>query len=138
MSRRFNRNKIVWMSQQVWPAAVGFCPSEKAWRAFLKEWRIDDPNPYPTSAGHTIWYQREGDDIILVFIDDRVDQRDDFAAVVALMAHEVMHVVQHVSAAMKVREGEPEFQAYSMQHILGHLLMAYQGSRRPRALRGKT
>lgn len=127
------KNKIIWIDRGWLPVFCGFCPSERAWTAEMKRLGCADL-PYPTTDGRISAIEKDGaNPIYLVTISERSSQRSD-EQIIGLLAHEAMHVWRYLCEAIGEDHPSPEFEAYTVQHLVQSLVAAYRDS--GRGLRG--
>lgn len=122
--------KVIWCDRGFQPLYYGFCPDEAAWKREMKRLKVECP--YPTTDGRCTSFDnaKGGDKCILVTIAKHIDRKHDKVAIAALVAHEAVHVWQHVKEAMGETEPSREFEAYAVQHIFLQLLSAYSKTRK--------
>ena len=125
-----SKNHVWWMSAQAWPTYVGFCPSERAYKKYLKE-HTQDKDEYPRTGGHVKVFENEKERSItvLVFIGDHVDKSTDRVGIAAIIAHECMHVMQRIHRDMGVRERDDEVEAYTLQNLMHFVMDIYNQTR---------
>lgn len=126
-----DKNAVQWMGMQIWPAWCGFCPSERAYKTFLREYKINDPEPYSTMDGRVIAYDCKATHslILLMFIGDHIDKKKDKLALAALLAHESLHMWQYIQRDMGVKYRDDETEAYALQRIMLFMGEAYNKTR---------
>lgn len=121
------KNKIIWLEKGWQPVYVGFCPSRKAWNKLLK--KLKQSEPYPTSnARCTFFRHADGKSSVVVTIDSKTAKRYNGVEIMALLAHEAVHVFQFICESIGESDPSPEFEAYSIQSILLQLCSAYEKS----------
>lgn len=128
-----------------WPY-YGFCPSEKAWYAEMKnseKWRVTDGHaaipayPDPKEANVTRLRLVETGDgepvdklVQLVTIAPHLD-RLPIDTVMGIIVHEAMHVFQHMCEEIEEDRPSSEFAAYTLQSMAQQLFKGYLLTRRP-------
>lgn len=124
-----NRNRVVWCNRGLLPVYFGFCPNERAWRRELK--RLGCAGEYPQSDARVSFFVKKNGSphCAIVTVNETIDKHDGLS-VAALIAHEATHVWQRCCEVMGEENPSIEFEAYSIQHILGSLLIAYEDTRR--------
>lgn len=120
------KNKVVYIPRAFFPVYIGFVPSEAAWKKEMKLFKLSEP--YPTTSGRVTFLEnKEGKCVCLVTINEEWD--NDGIAISCLLAHETVHVFQTICKEMGEENPSPEFEAYSVQYILHHLLEAFYETR---------
>ena len=125
------RHQTIWFEAGWFPRKYGFCPSEKAWIATLKETKRNLTR-YPESAAATNLFQRRDtkDPVALVTVQNRPPRQT-----VELLAHEAMHVWRDIRKGIGERNPSSELEAYAIQNILSNLMTAYEKTRGPLFIR---
>lgn len=129
------KSRIVWRSMVWLPYHFGFCPDEKAWHADIERLGLP-PDPYPKSDGSCTPFTNEGlkgGGASIVTIAN--NKKRSGTMVVELLAHESVHVFDHLCAHIGEKAPSKEFNAYAMQYILGELMAGYEKSGRGKILR---
>lgn len=124
-------DQIVWINPGIFPISIGFCPSEKAWKRFVKTMGLPH-EPYPDTDARCTIFERAGHTTrCIVTVAERFDKRREVPTM-ALLVHESVHVWQQ--ARMEMREDSPsrEFEAYAVQYISQEMMDAYQATRKPK------
>lgn len=131
-------SKVYWIDRGWQPIYLGFCPNKKAWNAVMKEFKIKDPPPYPTTDGCTQYLCNEitGDALILVTVNE--NDKFNLLTTIGLMAHEAVHVFDLICEHINEDEPSKEFKAYSIQAITMELLEAWRKTRRKGDIFGKS
>ena len=110
-----------------YPLHIMFAASESAWLQLLKPLGIS--LPYPNSFGRASSFVRAGfDPLLIITFSDKTDSQDP-NQIVALMAHELAHVIQFIEESTETRL-DSETEAYMMQAMLLWLMEAYTASGR--------
>ena len=137
--RPYRENKVIWCGNTMYPPWVGFCPTEKAWAQFMKEYNVKPPVPYPTTDAALTAFDRHNQNVtakllLLVTINKKYDNKE-AVALIPLLAHEVMHALRYIWKDIGEDAPACEQEAYAMQFYLQEILVAYRRTRRPPALR---
>lgn len=106
-----------------WPIRIFFVPSREIWDRVMADLEVDvEP---PKQPGRTTTIGRKGhDDRVFVFLGEQCDDGP-MEAVMGVMAHEIVHVIQAVEEAIGGRLGdEPE--AYLAQALMVWLIDEYR------------
>ncbi len=116
----------MWVDRGWQPVAIGFCPSEAAWRREMKRLRCDSPWPKKTNAaGYTQWMRNDktGEGVILVCVFPRAEC--DALEVIMTLVHEAVHVWQFLCEHIGEERPGIEMEAYGIEHIARGLVEAY-------------
>lgn len=120
-------DEVIWGNNSMFPIYYGFCPSKKAWKKEMR--RIKLKEPYPTSDARCTSFVRDnGDPICLVTLSDKLDTYHP-VTVIAVLAHEAVHVWQELRRTINEKEPSPEFEAYVIEGITRQLTKGYMMSR---------
>lgn len=132
MKKRVDADCVIWCDHGFFPIHYGFCPSEAAWKREMKRLGIKC-EPYPQSDARTATFENKtrGDIAVIVTVHERYDEKP-AVAVMALIAHEAVHVWQAIRKEMGEDSPSTEFEAYALQDIILRLGTAYVQSRRPK------
>lgn len=152
-----NDKKCIWLSVDIFPQFIAFCPSEKAWNREMKKMGCDEPYPFgddgsrPNASGAQLdtFKERKMKDgikkdvaIITVHAPATSKTPVTFIQIASLLAHEVVHFKQWTEECIGERLGmASETEAYYIQSILQQCLYAYQntiGFQEPKVKRGKS
>jgi hypothetical protein len=128
-----------WFKNQAFPLHYAYCPDERTWNDEMRALKIEG-EVYPTTHGRTTTFVRSSGDMIAIVTispEARAKGEKNLAGLVALMAHEAMHVFQHLCEDIGERSPSIEFEAYMLQDILADLLHAYATAHNVKALRQK-
>jgi hypothetical protein len=137
MKKREEADRIIWCDPGFFPVHYGFCPSEAAWNREMK--RLGCPGeqfPETDASATTFANKTTGDVTAIVCLHERHDAKS-AVAVMAMLAHEAVHVWQTIRKEMGEREPSIEFEAYAIQDIVLRLGAAYEQSRRPKWARNR-
>lgn len=119
-------DRIVWIDRGWQPVAIGFCPSEKAWRRAMKMQNVAADWPVvPNSGGHTQWLKNEktGEGLILVVVSSEAERCS--MSVIMTIVHEAVHVWQFLCQHIGERDPGIEMEAYGIECITRGLIEAY-------------
>lgn len=125
-----NTNKIVYVSRHCMPpmAYLGLCLSQAS---FDKEWKrlkMHGSSPRWVQAGaagttHTFTHSRNGE-MCIVSLD--IPKGKERGEIYGLIVHEAVHVMQTYRKQLNDPNPGIEFEAYSLQGIVQHLLYAFE------------
>jgi len=116
-----------WLQPGPLPIEVVFCPNRKAWDRQIAK-RFGDRHGYPGSDGRCTIYTR-GTQVACVVTINAKRKNTENCEVIALLAHEAMHVYQEIRKSMGEEQPSCEFEAYTMQWLLGSLIDAFSRTR---------
>lgn len=121
-----SNDRVVWINRGWQPVAIGFCPSEAAWRRAMRLQNVAADWPVvPNSGGHTQWLKNDksGEAIILVVVSHESER--DALQVLMTIVHEAVHVWQFL--CRHIGEDNPgiEMEAYGIEEISRGLIEAY-------------
>jgi hypothetical protein len=119
--------RVVWCDHGWIPYHYGFCPDEVAWKMEMR--RLGVTLPYPSSDGACTHFEksdRDGDACSIVTINHKKRKRQN---VTTLIVHESMHIWRRMREEMGEETPSSEFEAYTMQNVVHHLLTAYEKTR---------
>lgn len=90
---------------------------------------------YPQTDARVTTYRRDGLGektklLQIVTINNKLDGKANLIEIAGLMAHEAVHVFQHICDDMGENSPSHEFQAYSIQFIFQQLMAAFKLSKR--------
>lgn len=106
-----------------WPARIFFVPTRKAWGSVMRDLGLDEP--YAPKGAAVLRVEREGhEDRVFIALGETCDEHR-WDEVVAVMAHECVHVAQYVEDIIGSRLGT-EPQAYFVQALLLWLITEYR------------
>lgn len=132
MKKRDDADRVIWCDRGFFPVHYGFCPSEAAWKREVARLRARG-EPYPDNDARTTILDNKatGDVAIIVTVHERHDGKS-AVSIMALIAHEAVHVFQTIRKEMGESDPSPEFEAYAIQDIILQLGAAYVQSRGPK------
>ena len=119
-------DKVVWIDRGWQPVAIGFCPSEKAWRRAMRLQNVTSDWPdVPNSGGHTELLKNieTGVGLILVVISG-ASERDPLEVIMTIV-HEAVHVWQFLCQHIGEHAPGIEMEAYAIEEISRGLVDAY-------------
>ncbi len=108
------------------PVAYGLCTSEKDWFKELRRLKVDK-SPFIDKDSDAATYTLEsagGQTACIVCMDVAAPCTEIEAY--ALLAHEGLHVWQHICDVIKERNPSSEFEAYCVQSICYHLFTQWK------------
>lgn len=122
-------DRTIWLKRGWQPTAIGFVPSEEAWKQTHKDYDFAEGAVWPDvkpGGGRCVWLKHTttGENIILVVIGAPTKAYKD--SVTLSIVHEAVHVWQFLCEAMGEEKPGIEMEAYGIQHIVQELLLAYQ------------
>jgi hypothetical protein len=130
-------DRVVWCHRGFFPVHYGFCPSQAAWNREMKRLgAAGEPYPQADARASTFENKNSGDIAVIVTVNERYDKKP-AVNVMALIAHEAVHVWQAVRKEMGEDNPSTEFEAYALQDIVLKLGDAYEKSHRPRWARNR-
>jgi hypothetical protein len=103
------------MTEHCFPVIVLFPATKKAWRAMIKVLGCDDD--LPKSAGSITQFTRDQTPDVLVLSMSESCKEQAADAIIGLMAHECLHIVQMTERAMGARMDD-ETSAYFLQKLV--------------------
>lgn len=119
-------DKTVWINRGQWPVYVGFCPSEKAWKATMRRMGVKNCE-YPATDGHASFFDsNEGKNCAIITIADK--DVDDLSRI-GLLCHEVVHVVDYIFEVAGETSPGGETRAYLTQYIFQEIVDAFSRTR---------
>lgn len=103
------------------------CTTEKQYQALLKGMRIPKAERAPflvhEYAGATIhFFENKGDRTRAAIVCIRVTGEQSWAQVVALLAHEAVHLWQEIREALGEKQPSAEEEAYAIQSLVQRLI----------------
>lgn len=117
---------MYFLNQGHYPVPIAYLPSRKAWKKFLKKYKLPDID-YPQGVlGHCMLIANEETNYRYIMMSlGEMDNRAP-SEILGTMAHECMHAVDFVMAA--VGEGEPgaEQKAYFIQSLILGFIEAFE------------
>jgi len=132
VSKRKVKNEVVWCDNGWFPYHFGFCPNEKAWDREMKRLDVQPPEPYPTQDARVTFFEynhKKDGRKACALVTMKATPRS-ASSKVALLAHEAMHVWQALLDDIgETKRPSSEFEAYSVQAILGGLMKAFEMTR---------
>lgn len=125
------KNKIEWFQQgRIFPALVGFCPNEKAFKEFVKTLDLFDGGPeYPRkSAGYCMLLECSKGLFVIIFINGDIGGNTPIETI-GIIAHECTHAFRFLCDTYGEDDPSHEFQAYSIQAFVQQCIEAYERTR---------
>lgn len=120
------KNKVIWLEKGWQPVYIGFCPSRKAWNREIQK-KFKTSEPYPIQNGRcTFFTHADGKSSVVVTIDSKIAEHYNGVEIMALLAHEAVHVFKFICDSIGEDNPSSEFEAYSIQSILLQLCSAYE------------
>lgn len=98
------------------PVEIGFCPSKKAFKDYMKS--IGRKDKFPPKAKASFNHFSEPD-VGLIMIDPMIDRSKEVepTQVVGLIVHECVHAFQWICDVIGEENPSAEFEAYTIQAI---------------------
>lgn len=128
---------IEWAHMGQWPVFLGFTMSPDDFAEALKRMEVEQDVPFlgrPGANATTHIFERHGALTFIITLA-KPARRHSKEQVAALIAHEALHVVQHMTREMaQGNRFDDESEAYLLQHIVQHCLQAAWNSGRTRAV----
>lgn len=126
--------KTYWIQSWPFPVFVGYVPSEAAWKRQMKRMGLDEP--YPSSGGDarctTFEMRSVNRTVCLITIRDPSVLVDNDGRLVELLTHEATHAWQQTTTSIGEESPSPEFEAYSLGHLVRGLFEAFKEAHAPR------
>lgn len=116
---------IPYFNQAFFPAYIGAAFSEVDYLQEMKRLNVDDPNPYmPSKSANVKTLFREGYVTCIICFDPKKKVKIERNMIVALLAHEAVHVTDIVFRHVGEDNPGDETRAYFVQAILQDVLYA--------------
>lgn len=115
------------------PLAIDLCRSRSGFKRRLKRLNIPRdqwPEFIPEGSDACVHFLDSGGVVALVCFGNI--RKRDLPQIVALLAHEAMHIWREIREIIGERDPSSEFEAYSVQSIVQHLVSQYMRSERKR------
>lgn len=119
-----------------WPVHIGFTTSETAFNEEMNRLKIPgDTRPsFVTSDAAMHTFERNGS-LLFIICMKPTGRRHSKEQVASLVAHEAIHVVQHMERELYVNgRFDDENAAYLLQHIVQHCLQHMWNTKRERSV----
>jgi len=125
------KDRVVWCDNGWFPYHYAFCPNQKAWDREMEKLDVQPRPPYPTVDGRCTYleYNHKTDGRKACAIVTMSDAPRSARSKIALLAHEATHIWQKLCEDIGETEPSDEFEAYSVQAILGSLMQAFEMTR---------
>lgn len=125
MSQVKTVDKVIWCNRLSFPYYYGFCPSEKAWKREMKRLDIAGGSYSDAEKKHSAWAVQltsaKNYSATLVCLGEKPKS---ILWLYGTLAHEAVHVFQHIMERIGETRPSDELQAYSIEWITRHLMLA--------------
>lgn len=125
-------DEVFWIELGPLPIKVGYSPSWKARTRALKKLRITNRPSWEESDGRCEHWWNVGkylDHVVLITLSTKA-RRHEMPYIAGVIAHECMHAWRHIREAIGEKEPSSEFEAYTMQQMVQHVLHAHMTRRK--------
>lgn len=124
-----------WHNGNFFGVQIIYAPNAKAWRHIMVTYAPENMAnaPFPASDGHCCTFRNRKDlneQISVVTVGTGCAARVDLAQMVAILAHEAVHVWRHVREKIGETDPSSEFEAYAVQSIVQFLVSTHMKSHR--------
>lgn len=127
---------VEWANMGQWPVYLGFTMSPNDFTEALKQMDVEQEVPFLGRSGTnatTHIFECRGDLTFIIALE-KPSRRHSKEQVAALIAHEALHVVQHMTRELaQGNRFDDESEAYLLQHIVQHCLQIAWNTGRARS-----
>lgn len=128
VEKALKRKKPWWGQRLCYMPYYAFIRDEKMWDRQMRKMGSDEPYPSQHAACVTTFHKdRDGGTRTICLLTMRDGWENyDRDALVALVAHEAVHIWQETEIDMAERNASPEFEAHTVQEIMANLLWSIE------------
>lgn len=111
-------SKVRWINPGLFPAHVGFCNSEKAWKNLMKYLNIKNPNGFAVCGSCDCFDSSSGELTVVVSINPKKFKGQPKYSAYSMLAHEAKHACDALMDHIQEAKPSNEFGAYTIDWLV--------------------